>query len=163
MGVELEPDLAFVVDDGTRAVGYIVGTKDTPAFVERYRSSWLPRLSSRHPAPTREPQTPSQAMIHLMHRPERLHLPEPAAHPAHSHIDLLPRCQRGGHGRELMAVFPEALRRLGVEAVHLGMVSSNTGARAFHDRLDFHPITVPEPGALTCLGRRSTPFEQLPA
>jgi len=36
--VVLEPELAFVLDDGRgRAVGYILGTADTPRFVEAFR------------------------------------------------------------------------------------------------------------------------------
>ncbi|MCI4041988.1 hypothetical protein [Streptomyces sp. TRM75563] len=31
----LEPGLAFVVEDGGRAVGYILGTADTASFVDR--------------------------------------------------------------------------------------------------------------------------------
>lgn len=41
---QLEPELVFVLDDGERAVGYILGTADTPAFVRNYRESWLPTL-----------------------------------------------------------------------------------------------------------------------
>lgn len=71
----LEPDLAFVVEDGGRAVGYIVGTADTASFVDRYRAEWLPGLAVRHPAPVREPATPTEAMTALMHTPERMILP----------------------------------------------------------------------------------------
>jgi ribosomal protein S18 acetylase RimI-like enzyme len=33
------------------------------------------------------------------------------------------------------------------------MVSSNTSARAFYDRLGFHEIPVADPGPVTYLGR----------
>jgi hypothetical protein len=33
------------------------------------------------------------------------------------------------------------------------MVSANTTARAFYDRLGFHEIPVPDPDPLTYLGR----------
>lgn len=151
--VELEPELAFVVDDGERAVGYIVGTADTAAFVEAYRTRWLPTLVERYPAPTAAPRTPTEQMITLMHLPERMIVPELADYPAHLHIDLLPAYQRAGHGRSLMRTFLAALRAAGVPAVHLGMVPTNTAARAFYDRLGFHPIAVPDPGGVTYLGR----------
>ena len=48
----LEPDLAFVLDDGERPVGYVLGTADTATFVESYRKSWLPRFSEALPART---------------------------------------------------------------------------------------------------------------
>ena len=154
----LEPELAFVVDDGERAVGYIVGTADTPLFVERYRTELLPELALRYPRPTpdREAATPSEAMVDLMHRPERMLVPELADYPAHLHIDLLPGLQRQGHGRELMTAFLAALHTQGVPRVHLGMVTANTPARAFYDRLGFHELAVPDPGPLTYLGRTTT-------
>jgi ribosomal protein S18 acetylase RimI-like enzyme len=153
----LEPDLAFVVDDGERAVGYILGTADTPTFVRRYRDEWLPTVADRYPAPSTppgtRPSTPSEGMVALMHAPERMLLPQLAAYPAHLHIDLLPDHQRSGHGRELMSAFLNALAAKGVPAVHLCMLTSNTPARAFYDRLGFQEIAVPDPAPVTYLGR----------
>lgn len=151
----LEPDLTFVVDDGDRAVGYILGTADTVAFARAFRSSWLPKMRERFPPLDGPPTGPSEAMIHLMYHPERMVLPELAAYPAHLHIDLLPDHQGKGHGRALMNAFLDALHRGGTEAVHLGMVSVNIGARAFYDRLGFHEIPVADPGPLTYLGRKT--------
>lgn len=152
--VQLEPDLAFVLDDGRgRAVGYVLGTADTPAFVERFRSIWLPLVADRYPRPAGEPRTPDEGIAALLHTPERMVLPELAAYPAHLHIDLLPDWQRRGHGRTLMHTFLRALSEHGVPAVHLTMVTANTAARAFYDRLDFHEIDVPAPGPVTYLGR----------
>ncbi|WP_221350787.1 GNAT family N-acetyltransferase [Streptomyces beigongshangae] len=150
----LEPDLAFVLDDGSgEAVGYVVGTADTEQFVKNFRETWIPRVAGRYPEPTGAPRTPSEEMIHLLHAPERMILPELAAYPAHLHIDLLPDYQRRGFGRQLMATLLTALDDRGVPAVHLGMVSANTAARAFYDRLGFHVVPVPDPGPLTYLGR----------
>jgi ribosomal protein S18 acetylase RimI-like enzyme len=151
----LEPDLTFVVDDGDRPVGYILGTADTVAFAQAFRASWLPKMRERFPALDGPPTNPSETMIHLMYHPERMVLPELAAYPAHLHIDLLPDHQRKGHGRALMNAFLDALHRRGTEAVHLSMVSVNTKARAFYDRLGFHEIPVADPGPLTYLGRRT--------
>jgi ribosomal protein S18 acetylase RimI-like enzyme len=150
---ELEPDLTFVLDNGERAVGYILGTADTVAFVKEYRETWLPRLLERYPAPAAPPRAPSETMIALMHDPERMVLPELAGYPAHLHIDLLPAYQGKGHGRTLMNTFLGALRRGQVGAVHLGMVSTNTTARAFYDRMGFHEIPVANAGPVTYLGR----------
>jgi ribosomal protein S18 acetylase RimI-like enzyme len=52
-----------------------------------------------------------------------------------------------------MDTFLAALARRDVERVHLGMVTTNTPARAFYDRLGFHEIAVPDAGPLTYLGR----------
>lgn len=150
----LEPELTFVLDDGEgRAVGYILGTADTLAFVEDFRTKWLPLVADRFPKPTAPPSTPDEAMTELLHRPERMLVPEVAAYPAHLHIDLLPAWQGQGHGRALMRTFLRALRDRGVRAVHLSMLTANTPARAFYDRLGFHEIEVPDPGPVTYLGR----------
>ncbi|GAA4823687.1 GNAT family N-acetyltransferase [Streptomyces ziwulingensis] len=158
--VHLEPELAFVLDDGTgRAVGYVLGTADTARFAADFRTVWLPRVAGRHPAPESPPGTGTgtgtqdEAIARLLHDPERMIVPELAAYPAHLHIDLLPEWQGRGHGRTLMHTFLRALRERGVPAVHLVMSTANTGARAFYDRLGFHEIEVPEAGASTCLGR----------
>lgn len=92
-------------------------------------------------------------MAELLHRPERMIVPELAGYPAHLHIDLLPEFQRRGYGRELMGRFLAVLAGRGVAAVHLGMVTANTAARAFYDRMGFRELPVPEPGPLTYLGR----------
>lgn len=150
----LEPELAFVVEDGGRAVGYVLGTADTAAFCRRFREEWLPRVAARYPAPAGPPASPTEVMCDLLHRPERMVLGELDAYPAHLHIDLLPGHQRQGHGRRLMTAYLDALRVRRVTGVHLGMVTANTPARAFYDRLGFHQIPVADPGPLTCLGLR---------
>ncbi|ROQ63483.1 acetyltransferase (GNAT) family protein [Streptomyces sp. 840.1] len=150
----LEPELAFVLDDGTgRAVGYILGTADTLRFVTQFRERWLPLVEERYPRPAGEPRRPVDRMIALLHDPERMVRPELAGHPAHLHIDLLPAWQRRGYGRELMRTFLAALSAKGVKGVHLSMLTANTPARAFYDRLGFTEIRVPDPGPVSYLVR----------
>jgi GNAT superfamily N-acetyltransferase len=155
--VEFEPQLAFVADEGGEAVGYVLGTSDTTAFAEWFRREWLPTLSERYPLPTGSPATPTEAMIGLLHRPERMLVPEVAAYPAHLHIDLLSAHQGAGNGRALMTTFLAALARARVATVHLGMVSANTRARAFYARMGFHEIPVPAEPGTTYLGRSTNP------
>ncbi|CAL9346622.1 GNAT family N-acetyltransferase [Streptomyces sp. enrichment culture] len=160
--VRLDPDLAFVLDDGSGlAVGYILGTADTPRFAEEFRTEWLPRVADRYPAPQGPPGTPDEAMAALLHDPGRMVAPELAGHPAHLHIDLLPGHQGRGHGRALMRTFWRALRERGVPAVHLVMATANTPARAFYDRLGFHEIPVAglDPADVVCLGRTTEDAE----
>ncbi|GGV86311.1 GNAT family N-acetyltransferase [Streptomyces massasporeus] len=160
--VNLEPDLAFVVDDGQgRAVGYILGAADTPRFAEAFRVTWLPLVADRYPEPPRPPRTPDEAIAGLLHHPERMVLPELAGHPAHLHIDLLPDWQGRGHGRRLMRTLLGALQGRGVPAVHLSMATANTRARAFYDRMGFAEIHVPEPGGATYLGRTTKELDRL--
>ena len=151
--VHLEPELAFVVDDGGQAVGYVVGTPDTAAFVKRYRDEWIPLVGDRYPVPPPPPRTPEQDMVALHFAPERMIVPELAGYPAHLHIDLLPPYQRRGYGRQLIDAFTDAVR----VGVHLGMVTANVRARGFYDRLGFTVLPVPDPGPLTYLGRLPGP------
>jgi ribosomal protein S18 acetylase RimI-like enzyme len=153
--VELEPDLAFVVDDGERAVGYIVGTADTAAFAQAFRQRWLPRLVDRYPPPAGPPRTPTERMVELLHRPERMVVPALADYPAHLHIDLLPDHQGAGYGRALMTTFLAALRAKGVPRVHLGLAEGNTAARRFYDRMGFTALPVTDPGVIY-LGRSTS-------
>ncbi|MYW67064.1 GNAT family N-acetyltransferase [Streptomyces sp. SID8379] len=150
----LEPDFAFVLDDGAgTAVGYVLGVPDTAAFAKRFRAEWLPDVADRYPAPAGPPRTPSEEMIGLLHTPERMVRDELAAFPAHLHIDLLPPWQGRGHGRALMDTLLGALHRQHVPAVHLCMVRENTSARAFYDRLGFRLLTVRDPAPVWYLGR----------
>nr|WP_208383555.1 GNAT family N-acetyltransferase [Modestobacter marinus] len=147
--VDLEPDRAFVLDDGERVVGYVLGTADTAGFVPAWRSRWLPRLADRYPAPTGPPQTPEERMVSMLHRPERMLVPELAAYPAHLHIDLLPEVQGAGWGRALIEVFCAAVAGAGAAGVHLGVDPANTRALGFYARLGFTPVAVPAlPGAV---------------
>jgi len=152
----LEPGLAFVLDDGTRAVGYIVGTSDTARFVKEFRERWLPLVEDRHPAPAREPATRDDEMAALLHWPERMIVPALADYPAHLHIDLLPGYQGRGFGRALSFTLFRALAEAGAARVHVGMVTANTAARGFYDRIGFHALDVPDRGVLTYLGRETS-------
>jgi ribosomal protein S18 acetylase RimI-like enzyme len=145
----LEPGLAFVTDDGSgRAVGYIVGTKDTAAFVRRYAAEWTPAVSGKYGDDERD-----QHMLQLLHHPEHMLVPDLADYPAHLHMNLLPEFQRRGYGRKLMETFLAAVHEAGAERVWLGMLTANVKARAFYDRLGFRELPVKDPGPLTYLGR----------
>ena len=154
--VTLEPERAYVLDDGTgAAVGYVLGTADTVRFAHRYRDEWLP--STDYPEPPTPPQTPEEGMLWLHFHPERMIVDALAGYPAHLHIDLLPDWQGKGHGRGLIGSFLGGLRDAGVPRVHLGMAPGNTAARAFYDRLGFTEIPVGDPHVVY-LGRPTTPL-----
>ncbi|HEX4221827.1 MAG TPA: GNAT family N-acetyltransferase [Pseudonocardiaceae bacterium] len=138
----LEPELTFVVDDGQRAVGYILGTADTPTYVRRVRQEWLPTQVARFPEPTGEITTDEGRIRSLLHNPERLLHPETAQYPAHLHIDLLPSHQHGGFGRRLMTRFTDELAQRGIPGVHLATSEANINAVAFYQRLGFQRISI---------------------
>lgn len=151
--LHLEPELALVLDDGGTAVGYVLGTADTAAFVREHRRRWLPLVAGRHPLPPPEPVTEEEALVSLLHHPERMLHPELAGHPAHLHVDLLPAHQGAGHGRALVLAFLRAAAAAGAPAVHLGVSAANPGARAFYERLGFTEVPVAGAGSTTHLGR----------
>ncbi len=93
----LEPELAFVLDEGTRVVGYVLGTADTARWAAEHRARWLPRVADRYPR-VAEPATPQEELTELLHHPERNVYPELAGYPAHLHIDVLPEHQGAGAG-----------------------------------------------------------------
>lgn len=154
--LEHQPELAFVLDDGGRAVGYVLGCADTAAFADWFARVWLPPLAQRYPPSDGSPGTPAEGMRRLLHHPERMVRAELADHPAHLHIDLLPDYQGRGHGRALMEAFLSALGRAGVPSVHLAVSRTNTRARAFYDRLGFTELVVAGAERETYLVRPTT-------
>jgi GNAT superfamily N-acetyltransferase len=134
--VTFQPELAWVVDAGAGAEGYILGIADTRAFVEWFRREWVPVLAARYEH-TEPVVTKDDLIRHLGFWPERMLIPEADDYPAHLHIDLLPRLQGQGMGRRLIETLIAALRERGIPGLHLGLDAANTSARAFYDRLGF--------------------------
>jgi ribosomal protein S18 acetylase RimI-like enzyme len=151
--VHLEPERAFVLDNGERAVGYCLGTADTAGFVRAHRQQWIPRMKERYAEPAVEPATEEEWLLRFLFHPERMLRPELADYPAHLHIDLLPDYQGAGHGRRLIQAFLDAAAAAGAPAVHLAVATSNTHAIGFYRRLGFEPIEVSDAGPVTYLGR----------
>ena len=141
--VTLEPESAFMLEDGAGVCGYILGAFDTKTFYEALLSEWLPRLQQDLPDPTGDPEgwSRTESLYHTIHYPLEAGYATfyPALHPypSHLHIDLLPRAQGQGQGARLMQGLFEALRERGSPAVHLGMSSSNTRAKRFYKKLGF--------------------------
>jgi len=153
--VFLEPDFAFVLDDGERAVGYVLGTPDTAAFVRAYRERWMPRLDGKYPEPPEPPANREDELIALHYRPERLLWSGLDNYPAHLHIDLLPLFQGAGHGRALMETFYAAAARAGAPGVHLTVLAANTRALGFYQHLGWRRLDPAQPGesSVIYLGR----------
>lgn len=155
----LAPDHSYVLDDGTgQAVGYVVGTADTAAFARLLREVWLPATAGRVPVPPDPPVTAQDGLRALHYHPEWRVNSQLAAYPAHLHIDLLPDWRGRGFGRGLMAAMIDGLRSAGVPGLHLEMLTSNTNARRFYDRLGFTEFPVSDPGDLTVLVRDTSPL-----
>lgn len=144
--VEFAPELAFVLDDGERVQGYILGVADTAGFVAWFRDTWVPKLALayQHVVP---PRTRCEHIRHLGFTPERMLIPELERYPAHLHVDILPPFQRQGWGRALMNALVAALAARRVPGLHLTMDAANVAARRFYDRIGFRELPSSKPDA----------------
>jgi ribosomal protein S18 acetylase RimI-like enzyme len=146
--VEHEPELAFVLDEGGTAVGYVIGTADTAAYVSWFRDVWLPLLARRYPEPPPgPPATPTDGIVRMLHHPERMLVPQVADYPAHLHIDLLPAAQGQGWGRKLIGRLRSELADVGVPGVFASLDAENVTARGFYERIGFTELPSSTPAA----------------
>lgn len=138
--VTRHPDLAFVVegDDG-RVVGYCVGTPDTRAFEDWFRTVWWPERGAAWPRPIRDDSRQDGVLRYAYGRRPGAE-PYGDDYPAHLHIDLLPELQGRGFGRRLISTLADALRARGVTGLHLVADADNAGAVAFYPRVGFAPL-----------------------
>jgi ribosomal protein S18 acetylase RimI-like enzyme len=142
-----EPSLAFVAQDEAGVGGYVLGARDSQAFEERLERDWWPRLRRRYPDPPADlapaDWTADQQMAHLIHH--RYTVPDELArsYPSHLHIDLLPRLQGRGQGRQLIDTLTGALRRQGSPGVHLNVSPGNDRAPAFYQHVGFTELPLP--------------------
>jgi len=151
--LHLAPEHAYVLDNGERAVGYVIGTANTRDFVAAYRAHWLPLMRGRYTPPPAAPQTEEQLKLDDMFHMERILLPELELYPAHLHINLLPDYQGAGHGRALVATFLASVAAAGAESCHLVVRKANTGALRFYAKLGWQNIPVANPGPSVFLAR----------
>ena len=137
--LELQPDLAFVLDDGAGAGGYVLGALDSVAFAAECERTWWPPLRERYrDAPSDDGTLDEFALSWIRHPP-----PVPAAagqFPSHLHIDLLPRWQSGGWGRRLIERLCEALTAQGSPGVHLVVGLTNARAIGFYRHIGFAEV-----------------------
>jgi len=155
--LDLEPELSFTLEDDVGACGYVLGTDDSVRFYRRFEHEWLPALRANlPPAPAGgAAKDEDERLLAELHAP-LITLPrELEAYPAHLHIDILPRAQGRGYGRQMVATLLTALVERGACGVHLGVGQRNARAQGFYRALGFTPIEAQrdEPGALL-LGRR---------
>lgn len=157
----LLPEFCLVAEDEEGVAGYVVGTADTRAFEARMEGEWWPRLRDRYPDPGRVPDPGWDAdtkRAYRIHHPEGV-IPDwvVAEYPGHLHMNLLPRQQRRGIGRQLLERWYRAAKRSGARKVHAAVNPANAGGLAFWQRVGFAPIDLaPEQdtGTAVWLGRR---------
>ena len=132
--INLEPESAFILKDRNSPCGYIIGALDSASFYKKMRGVWLPDIRKNYEDPTSNPDTwnKDEELIHLIFHPE-----EPVlfpAYPSHLHIDLLPRAQGQGQGKQMMDHFLKYLKKKGSKGVHLGLSVHNDRAFRFYEK-----------------------------
>ncbi len=145
------PYLAFpdavtrVLQDDHGIAGYCLAVPDTITFELWLDEVWLPPLREQHPLGSGS--TPAdRALVERLHATHRTDAVLLAEHPAHLHVDLLPRLQGQGWGRRIIDDVVGELSRGGVPGIHLGVDAANSGAPGFYERLGFMTVAGP-PGA----------------
>ena len=140
--LDLEPELAFVLEDALGVCGYVLGALDSAKFYHEYVTRWLPVLRREHPEPTGDPAswTPTQKIYCEYHHPD-IYYPESFhEYPSHMHIDLLPRAQGRGMGTQMVNRLLAQLQRRGSPGVHLAMSAVNARAERFYKEQGFHEL-----------------------
>lgn len=148
-----EPELSLILEDAEGICGYALGALDSRKFYARYETEWRPGLCSRFPEPRgiQEQWSRVQAVYHCYHHPDYF-TPEPyEAYPSHLHIDLLPRAQGHGYGRQMFEQVMDKLRQGGSPGAHLGVSVMNTRAAGFYERLGFRELTRAGLGIDRCI------------
>ena len=154
--LHIAPEHAYVLDNGERSVGYVIGTPSTREFVAAYLADWLPRMRGTYAPPAETPASDEERKLADMFGPEHMLRPELEPHPAHLHINLLPDYQGAGHGREMMATFLDSVAAVGARSCHLTVRAANTGALRFYDKLGGRRIEVADPGPSIFLVKSTT-------
>lgn len=144
--IVLRLGLGFVAVDSEGVVGYVVGTPFTRAFEKECEEDWWPalRVVNPDPGPDHDRTDWNARLRSLIHRPVRMPGELLSEYPAHLHINLLPRAQGQGVGKELIAMMLGSFHVAGVRGAHLGVSTANTRAIGFYQRLGFTTIAETE-------------------
>jgi ribosomal protein S18 acetylase RimI-like enzyme len=142
--VDREPDLAFVVDNGERAVGYILGAADTRAFAEWFSANWWPAVAAKYS----DSGESDRSIVASAADPQRMLNTAVDQYPAHLHIDLLPEAQGQGFGRRLIETLAAALAERDAAGLHLVVGVENTKAQAFYRRVGFTELASDDGGVV---------------
>jgi GNAT superfamily N-acetyltransferase len=141
----LLPEFGVIVEDGTGVAGFAVGAPDTRMWEERLNTEWWPSLQKRYPAPDlarQETWSADERRMDMIHHPSPVPQEVVAQFPAHMHMNLLPRIQRKGVGRQLFEKWKDLAIDQGVGALHVGVNRRNGRALHFWHALAFEEIEV---------------------
>jgi ribosomal protein S18 acetylase RimI-like enzyme len=142
--------LAGVDDDGVGA--YVLAAIDTAEFEAACEREWWPQLRERYPLAEVPSTRRDDEVIAHIHRPPVMAASVAERYPAHLHIDLLPRMQNRGRGRQMIEAVVAELQQAGASGVHLGVAAQNVRAIGFYEHLGFTTLDQDANGRL--MGRR---------
>ncbi len=155
--VQFKPGVSLVVEDDDGVAGYVLGVPDSAAFDAWAAKEWYPQHSEGLPDPGPDEANwvrRSDWLRNWIHRPKPSPVELLETWPAHGHIDLLPRMQGKGAGRQMMHALFEALAAREARGLHLGVQPLNTRALGFYETLGFRPLDVPTDPGTAYVGRR---------
>ena len=136
-----EPSLALVAADASGVGGYVVAALDSQVFDRRLERDWWPTLRVRYPEPpphiARDLSQPERNALRNIHLPWSTDAELARRYPSHLHINLLPRLQGRGLGRQLIATLTSDLLDRGSAGVHLALGRANHRAVAFYRHIGF--------------------------
>lgn len=141
----LEPQLAVVVEDPRGVAGFAVGAIDTLEWEYRLDRQWWPQLRLRYadpPEALRDSWTPDERRASMIHHPTRTPADVVSEYPAHLHMNLLPRAQRGGLGSKLFHKWQSIAVEHGVKGIHVGVNRANKRAIRFWGKIGFAELSI---------------------
>lgn len=144
-----EPSLFFVAEDADGVGGYVCGAVDTRTFEARLEHGWWPALRARYPEPANDPGSwdADARRRFAIHHPVCAPGAVVEDHPAHLHMNLLPRLQGRGIGTRLLETWCVEAKRRRAPAAHIATGPSNARAFRFWQARGFRPILEEPAGA----------------
>lgn len=128
---EKEPENCFVLDDGGKAVGYIICAENFKKFKPVFDAEYFPQIV--HLGKERIGWAQEAYELQEKYQDE---------YPAHLHIDLLPQYQRMGWGGKLINTLFDHLREKGIKGVMLTAGTGNTVGGNFYKKYGFEQLEI---------------------
>jgi ribosomal protein S18 acetylase RimI-like enzyme len=133
------PENASVLIQGDEVMGYCVAARDTQAYEQRLAEEWWPMLKAELQGFSAGTEQDENVLAYILEAP-RTSRKVTDLYPAHLHINLLPKLQKGGHGSRLLQHQLQSLSVCGATGVHLGVDPRNEIVMGFYSKFGFVEI-----------------------
>ena len=124
--IECEPENCFVLDDNSKAVGYIICSQDFDTFQKVFDNEYMPKN-----------KTLCDGLYNWAKDSTVLLEKYKTEYPAHLHIDLLPQYQHKGFGGKLLTTLFEHLKEKNIKGLMLCAQTDNSNAISFYGKFGF--------------------------